>query len=644
VTALVVVSFLAAVSPTPSAPTAASTVTRVWGPDRFRTAAALSQHTWPTGSPATVYVATAFDFPDALAAGGATGPILLTRTDRLPTPTLTELQRLNPTEVVIVGGTAAVSDQVLTQIQAAFGATGGSGHPDPPPYTPEPCEPSGVGTDYPVGPGQTYPTISDVPWGSLGPGDTIRIFHRPTPYREKIVVRTSGTQGAPIRICGVAGPNGERPILDGDGAVNDADAYGTYAPMEGLAMVLLYERDYDRKVSDIIVEGLHIRNVKNTFAYTRYGGGSAQYEDGAACIRVQAADNVVVRGNVLENCGNGLFTMGQNYEPAMTRNLLVEGNEFRGNGQAGSYREHAAYLQGIDVVVQYNRFGPNAPGAAGAGLKTRAAGVVVRYNWFDSGNVRPLDLVEVEDSAPFFIESEYLAYLDQCQQAADCDEWGPGADYLDEVRAVESRYRVTYVYGNFFRHVGSETDAGNIVHYGSDNDPNLSRGGTLYFYANTVSVQQDRSDLWRFRLFYLGNRAATSPSDETVEVFNNIIYVTGENGQASFFCLDDVNQGTIEFGVNWMTRSWEDPTALSECYYGDPTAGPTVNGAGNLLDTAGAPPPVDRDTLDPFDVPLVRDQAQPVPTGVPAVDDQYLRHLTSAPRPDSSDLGASYLP
>lgn len=133
--------------------------------------------------------------------------------------------------------------------------------------------------------------ISDVPWSSLSTGDTVRIFYKPSTYNEKIIISSDGTEQNPIRVCGVAGPNGERPILDGDGARNgtaDSNAYGTYRPMEGLAMVLLYNRDYNTKVHNITIEGLHIRNAKDTFSYTRLDGSSDTYEQGAACIRVQA--------------------------------------------------------------------------------------------------------------------------------------------------------------------------------------------------------------------------------------------------------------------------------------------------------------------------------------------------------------------
>ncbi len=516
---------------------------------------------------------------------------------------------------------------------------------DPPPYRLPPCEHVGSGRDYPVGPGQAYASLHDVPWDALGPGDTVRIFYREEPYREKIVIRTDGSVDQPIRVCGVPGPSGERPVLDGDGAVNDPDdaaAYTTYRPMEGLAMIMLYNPDYELKVHNVVIEGLHIRNAKNDFSYTRTDGSADNYEDGAACIRIQAADNVVIRGNELENCGNGIFTMSQGYNEAhLTRNLLIEGNDLHGHGQPGSYLEHGLYIQAIGVVYQYNRFGPNAPGSDGVTLKERVAGSTIRYNWFDSGSARMLDLVEVEDAAPWYLVSEYLRELG-CTDVNDCPGLDP--DRLAKVQEAEAAYRKTYVYGNFFRHVGSETAAGNIVHYGSDNDPALSHNGTLYFYNNTVLVLQDRSDLWRFRLFYLGNRNAPSHSLETVEVFNNIVYVAGETGEPSYFCLDDTNQGTIHFGVNWFTNTWQDVAVQEECYYGDAADGPTVTGVENLLDVAGAPLPLDLTTLDPVDTPLVRDRAQPLPDGLPAVDHQYLRHLQAEERPDVRDLGARELP
>jgi len=428
------------------------------------------------------------------------------------------------------------------------------------------CTHTGSGNDYPVGPGLTYATISEVPWGLLGPGDTVRIHYKTAPYKEKIVISTDGTVQEPIRVCGVAGLNGERPILDGDGAVNDPDdseAYGTYEPMEGLAMVMLWNRDYDLKVHNIVIDGLHIRNAKNTFSYTRVDGSSDSYEGGAACIRIQAGDNIVIRNNELENCGNGIFTMSQEYnEASLTRNLLIEGNYLHGHGQSGSGREHAVYIQAIGATYQYNHFGPNTAGSEGATLKERVAGSVIRYNWFDSGSSRVLDLVEVEDAGPWYLEQAYRDWAAANGEAIDPTR-------LEKVRTAEAAYRETYVYGNFINHVGSQTSLSGLFHYGWDNDPEWARKGTLYFYNNTVSILNDRNDSWRVRLFdiYLYDESAGTPAEETVEVFNNIIYSANETAGAdpSYFCLGR-DSGTINLGVNWMTNSWDNQEARSECY------------------------------------------------------------------------------
>ncbi len=507
------------------------------------------------------------------------------------------------------------------------------------------CLPNDTGRDYPVGPGQTYSSLSDIPWDELGPGDTVRIHYRKQPYREKIVIRTSGDTESPIRICGVAGPNGERPILDGDEAANDPDdrdAYGSYRPMEGLAMIMLWNRDYDLKVRNIVIDGLHVRNAKNSFHYTRMNGSRSRYENGAACIRIQAGDNIVIRNNELENCGNGIFTMSQDYnEASLTRNLLIEGNFIHGNGQPGSYLEHGVYIQAIGVVYQYNHFGPNAPGAEGATLKERVAGSVIRYNWFDSGSTRVLDLVEVEDAAPWYLESAYREWAREYGEPIDPER-------LKKVQAAEAAYRKTYVYGNLIRHVGSETPASNLIHYGWDNDPEYARKGTLYFFNNTLVLLNDRDDAWRVRLFdmYPYDEYAGIPAEETVEAFNNIIYHAAETTGSlpSHLCLGR-ESGTIKLGINWISDTWSSPETLSECY--QQGLQPTIQGLDKLLDTSGEAAPVDIETLQPVDTPSIRDRAQPLPDAIRKkyrLDKQYRAGDTVEVRPSARDLGAIELP
>lgn len=87
--------------------------------NRFQTAVALSEFSgWDGTNTTTVYLVTGNNYPDALAVGASDfdlGPILYTNRDSLPAVTAAELDRLDPCEVVIVGGTASVSDIVAQQ-------------------------------------------------------------------------------------------------------------------------------------------------------------------------------------------------------------------------------------------------------------------------------------------------------------------------------------------------------------------------------------------------------------------------------------------------------------------------------------------------------------------------------------------------
>ena len=100
----------------------AAVVERISGPDRYGTAAAVSARAFETGKGGTVLVASGEDFPDAVAAAPAAAmsgaPLLLVAHDYLPTKTATELVRLRPARVVVVGSTASVSAAVLTAIDS----------------------------------------------------------------------------------------------------------------------------------------------------------------------------------------------------------------------------------------------------------------------------------------------------------------------------------------------------------------------------------------------------------------------------------------------------------------------------------------------------------------------------------------------
>ncbi len=100
-------------------------VTRVAGQNRYETAAAVSASVFSPGAP-VVYVATGATFPDALAAGSvaakAKAPILLVGPNAVPAATATELKRLDPDTIIIMGGSSAVSNVVLQQLETYAGS------------------------------------------------------------------------------------------------------------------------------------------------------------------------------------------------------------------------------------------------------------------------------------------------------------------------------------------------------------------------------------------------------------------------------------------------------------------------------------------------------------------------------------------
>jgi putative cell wall-binding protein len=93
---------------------------RVSGADRFRTSALVSGVFLPADTH-TIFVASGETFPDALSGAASAivnhAPVLLVAKNSISTDVATELDRLNPTRIVLLGGTAAVSDAVYARLQ-----------------------------------------------------------------------------------------------------------------------------------------------------------------------------------------------------------------------------------------------------------------------------------------------------------------------------------------------------------------------------------------------------------------------------------------------------------------------------------------------------------------------------------------------
>lgn len=92
------------------------------GSDRYGTAQAIDDKSFPNGPTPVVFVASGAAFPDALAGAAAAAkqhaPLVITTPGSLPSSTKAELDRLKPQQIVILGGTASVSTAVEQQLDA----------------------------------------------------------------------------------------------------------------------------------------------------------------------------------------------------------------------------------------------------------------------------------------------------------------------------------------------------------------------------------------------------------------------------------------------------------------------------------------------------------------------------------------------
>ncbi|WHX40252.1 cell wall-binding repeat-containing protein [Mesobacillus sp. AQ2] len=97
------------------------TAKRMDGKDRFQVAINVSKEGWPAGAPVVV-LANYKAFADALAgspfAYQQNAPILLTAPDTLDSRVLTEIRRLKPQKIILIGGTGSVSTKISSALKA----------------------------------------------------------------------------------------------------------------------------------------------------------------------------------------------------------------------------------------------------------------------------------------------------------------------------------------------------------------------------------------------------------------------------------------------------------------------------------------------------------------------------------------------
>ncbi len=440
-------------------------------------------------------------------------------------------------------------------------------------------------TDYHVDENSPYQNIGDVPWATIGAGDTVYIHWRAESYKEKWVINAVGTEQNPIHVIGVNGPQGQQAVIDGNGATT-VPGVNFWNEPRGLIKIGGSNTPNNNLPEHIIIENLDIRSARPPYQFTNDGGGTETYSTNAASLYVEIGAHITFRNNTIRDSGNGIF-VGAN--DGQTQDILIQGNHIYDNGIDGRIFEHNTYTAAIGIVYEGNHFGPLRDGALGNNLKDRSAGLVVRYNWIEDGN-RQLDLVDAEDSSVLVNHPSYAA---------------------------------THVYGNVLMESDGQGNS-QMVHYGGDSGTTADyRKGDLYFYNNTViSTRTGNTTLMRL-----------STNDETAHVFNNVYYGTGSGGLLALIS----GNGQVNMQHNWFKTGWQDCHCTPDLAITD--LGNNLTGSDPLfvdLNIENWFPTVNSDLVNagmaPLNVLLPEHQ----------VNKQYLKHQGMQSRPDSDivDIGA----
>ncbi|MES2518413.1 MAG: Ig-like domain-containing protein, partial [Bacteroidota bacterium] len=388
------------------------------------------------------------------------------------------------------------------------------------------------------------------------------------PYKEKFLISTSGTTANPIKIIGIAGPNGEKPIIDGDHA-NAISGQMCYAQTQPYGLIFIEpgvdgngncpNGSYSAIPHDIVIDGLEIRNAHSNFTFSVNNGVQQSYDVFSCGIYAERVQNLVVRNCNFNHCGLGLFINSKFGTHALSKNILVERNYFTQNGLVGDGHLHNSYIEAEDVIYQYNFYDHLVWGSYGASIKDRSAGNIIRYNWIVASDGHAIQIPEAQG----------------------------GQGYLDQL----PKYKETFVYGNII--YNSKQGAARIVRYGGDQGIYQNyRQGTLYFYNNTLIDEGDKigapgANRYQTAVFLLPDKGEVGdiPIVEKVDCRNNVIYNT--NATAGFPATTLCLMSTDLTGTVNMTNNWRSPGIVDFVAYYQSTNTGTVTHTNSIYGNAG---------------------------------------------------------
>lgn len=248
-------------------------------------------------------------------------------------------------------------------------------------------------------------SFDSVPWNSLLPGDLIRIHFQPTPYQKSITINDSGSQAAPITICGIPDSEGNHPTLQGSGAGSNTSPVIDITTASNIVITGLRLTNGRRGIESdpwpgsdniVIADNEIFNNGDSTPGDRNHGGGINIYGDNIRIEKNTIRDNfagrsggIFIRGtnntiseNLIQNNrgyhdhGGGLYINGSS-NTIVSRNI-IEGNvigPFQGGGHGGGI----LIAESSDTALSFNIVRKNFAYAAGAGM------------WIDEASTATLD-------------------------------------------------------------------------------------------------------------------------------------------------------------------------------------------------------------------------------------------------------------
>lgn len=434
---------------------------------------------------------------------------------------MTRFRLLRPIAVPRISGAVAATGD----LSAATGGGGGSGVSSNPVTTA--LNATGSGTRYDV---TSDAQMDAVPWGSLGPGSVVNIFHKATAYLRKPALRCQGTSANPVIVNGVTDASGNRPVIQCSGAgvqtaagcnPGGANNIFTATPANGESLGgFVVKMGANDDYNTYAPKWFQIKNLEIWGAggltgrtYTSTVTGTSQtYGASAGGVYLHRAEDALIENCVIYDNGFGVFMMAKDeLLIASCKRVTVRNCRVYNNGVSASYLEHNFYVQCANPIIEGNYIGRVRTGSEGSSYKSRSSGEIFRYNYVE-GSARVLDFVHSEGQS------------------------------IDGIATLPD-YGTDYCYGNILvNDVSLGGYAGNMIHVGGDNQGEDDIGAftlpidkyrqKLYFFNNTVIYRgQNASNPYRAAIFDLSlsanNPNTSKGAPSTVESWNNIYVYNG---------------------------------------------------------------------------------------------------------------------